>query len=119
MNLSEYKAGNFTKQYGYKSFHPNFLNKEWLVDNPEIGTLLEDANYHLGQLNAFSTFIPDVDLFIRMHIVKEATQSSRIEGTRTNIDEAVLDEKDILPESKDDWQEVQNYIEAMNYSIKL
>ncbi len=118
MKLSDYKAGIFTKQYGYKSFHPNFLNKEWLVDRPEISALLEDANYHLGQLNAFSTFVPDVDLFIKMHIVKEATQSSRIEGTRTNIDEVVLDEKDILPEGKDDWQEVQNYIAAMNYSIK-
>jgi len=52
-----------------------------------------------------------------MHIVKEATQSSRIEGTRTRMDEAVLEAKDISPESKDDWQEVQNYIEAINFSI--
>ena len=34
------------------------------------------------------------------------------------MDEAVLDAKDISPEPKDDWQEVQNYIEAMNHSIK-
>lgn len=52
-----------------------------------------------------------------MHIVKEATQSSRIEGTRTRMDEAVLEAKDISPESRDDWQEVQNYIEAINFSI--
>ena len=118
MNIKNYKAGTFTKQHGCKSFHPKLIEKEWLIDNPQISTLLEEANYKLGQLNAFAIFIPDVDVFIRMHIVKEATQSSRIEGTRTNIDEAVLDEKDILPEAKDDWQEVQNYIEAMNYSIK-
>jgi Fic family protein len=118
MNIRDYKAGEFTKQHGYKSFKPNFIEKEWLIDNPQISTLLEEANYKLGQLNAFSTFVPDVNVFIRMHIIKEATQSSRIEGTRTNIDEAVLDEKDILPEGKDDWQEVQNYIEAINYSIK-
>jgi len=61
--------------------------------------------------------VPDVNVFIRMHIVKEATQSSRIEGTRTRMDEAVLEAKDISPESKDDWQEVQNYIEAINFSI--
>ena len=118
MNLKQFKAGTFTKQYGYRAFYPNILDKQWIIENPQINTLLEDATYHLGQLNAFSTFIPDVDVFIRMHIIKEATQSSRIEGTRTNIDEAVLDEKDILPDGKDDWQEVQNYIEAMNYSIE-
>jgi Fic family protein len=118
MNIKAYKSGAFTKQFGYKSFIPNFIEKEWVFDNPEISKLLEEANYKLGELNAFSTFVPDVDVFIKMHIIKEATQSSRIEGTRTNIDEAVLDEKDILPEKKDDWQEVQNYIEAMNYSIK-
>lgn len=118
MNIKDYKAGNFNKQYGYRSFSPNPINKEWAITSPEINTLLEEANLRLGELNAFSTFVPDVDVYIRMHIVKEATQSSRIEGTRTKMDEAVLDAKDISPEQKDDWQEVQNYIEAMNYSIK-
>lgn len=118
MNIKEYKSGDFTKQYGYKSFSPHPINKEWGINNPEINTLLEEANLKLGELNAFSTFVPDVDVFIRMHIVKEATQSSRIEGTRTRMDEAVLEAKDINPELKDDWQEVQNYIAAMNHSIK-
>lgn len=118
MNIKDYKSGVFTKQYGYKSFSPNSINKEWSINDPEINTLLEEANLRLGELNAFSTFVPDVDVFIRMHIVKEATQSSRIEGTRTRMDEAILDAKDISPELKDDWQEVQNYIQAMNHSIK-
>jgi len=118
MNISGYRSGNFTKQFGYKSFNPNPINREWRLDNPEINTLLEEANLRLGELNAFSTFVPDVDVFIKMHIVKEATKSSRIEGTRTRIDEAVLEAKDISPDLKEDWQEVQNYIEAMNYSIK-
>ncbi|MEO6453261.1 MAG: Fic family protein [Ginsengibacter sp.] len=118
MNVKEYKSGTFTRQYGYRSFTPNLINKEWSINNPEINTFLQEANLKLGELNAFSTFVPDVDVFIRMHIIKEATQSSRIEGTRTRMDEAVLEAKDISPELKDDWQEVQNYIEAMNHSIK-
>jgi Fic family protein len=118
MNIKDYKAGSFTKQYGYRSFCPNLINKEWGLNNPQINILLEEANLRLGELNAFATFVPDVDVFIRMHIVKEATQSSRIEGTRTRMDEAVLEAKDISPEQIDDWQEVQNYIQAMNYSIK-
>ncbi|WP_293914741.1 MULTISPECIES: Fic family protein [unclassified Sphingobacterium] len=115
--MKDYKAGSFNKQYGYRSFNPNPINREWTVTSPEINTLLEEANLRLGELNAFSSFVPDVDVFIRMHIVKEATQSSRIEGTRTKMDEAIMEAKDISPEQKDDWQEVQNYIEAMNLSI--
>lgn len=118
MHLKDYRAGVVSKQYGYKSFNPNPINKEWIITSPEIITLLEEANLKLGELNAFSSFVPDVDVFIRMHIVKEATQSSRIEGTRTKMGEAVLEAKDIRPGLKDDWQEVQNYIEAMHYAIK-
>ena len=117
MDLKKYKAGKYTNQLGYRSFFPEPINRQWIVSNPELITLLEEANMRLGELNAFSLIVPDVDTFLKMHIVKEATQSSRIEGTRTKMDEAVMAEKDIDPEMKDDWQEVQNYIEAMNYSI--
>lgn len=117
MDIKEFKAGTFKPQYNYKSFSPFKINIEWIVSNPQVNKLLEEANLKLGELNAFSEIVPDVDLFIRMHVVKEATSSSRIEGTQTNIEEAVLREKDISNEKKDDWREVQNYINAMNDAI--
>jgi len=118
MNISEFKAGEYEQQYEYRSFSPTSINREWIVSDPEILTLLEEANRLIGELNAFSQLIPDVDFFVRMHITKEATTSSRIEGTQTNIEEALLGKLDVDPEKRDDWQEIHNYIEAINFSIK-
>ncbi|MFM2200157.1 MAG: hypothetical protein RL769_210 [Pseudomonadota bacterium] len=118
MNISNFKAGKLVQRYQYKSFEPNLVNQKWLLDNAELQLLLSKADIKLGELNAFSQLIPDVDFFIKMHILKEGTKSSRIEGTQTNIDDAVQKAEYIEPEKKDDWQKVKNYVEAMNKSIK-
>lgn len=104
-------------QNDYKSFSPNSINHEWIISSPEISVLLAEANRLIGELKAFSQLIPDVDFFISMHILKEATTSSRIEGTKTNMEEALVKIEDIIPEKRDDWAEVQNYINAINSSI--
>ena len=118
MDVRNFKSGNFKSQYNYKSFSPNPVNMDWQMSNPELTLLLSQADIKLGELNAFSQLIPDVDYFIKMHVVKEGTKSSRIEGTQTKIDEALQKQEYILPEKKDDWQEVQNYVSAMNQAIK-
>jgi Fic family protein len=106
MNLRDFKSGTYKQQYQYKSFYPVKINLSWVWDDPRINVLLEDATHMLGELNAFSHIVPDVDLFIQMHIVKEASTSSRIEGTKTGIDEALMEKEHIAPERRDDWQEV-------------
>ncbi len=118
MNLKDFKAGVYYKQFQYKSFLPEKINHTWLWDEPKINVLLERATQSLGELNAFSLIVPDIDLFIQMHIAKEAQASSKIEGTNTNIDEVLMDKSVIAPEKRDDWQEVQNYIKAMNFAVK-
>jgi Fic family protein len=116
-NISTFVAGKYTQQYQYKSFHPEPIFYDWLVDVPELTALLSDADRALGELNAFAQLVPNVDFFIQMHITKEATTSSRIEGTQTNMEEVLVKEEDIKPEKRDDWEEVHNYIKAINYSI--
>lgn len=118
MDLLDFKAGQYIQQYQYKSFSPSKINLELTWQDPKINTLLADANKKLGELNAFSLYVPDIDFFIAMHVIKEATTSSKIEGTRTGVDEALLSVDEIAPEKRDDWQEVQNYIKALNYSIE-
>lgn len=118
MDIKDYQAGLYKQQYEYKSFSPERINHAWEIADGEVQQLLSDADRVLGELNAFSQLVPNVDFFIRMHIMKEATQSSRIEGTRTNMEEALQDAQDIEPEKRDDWQEVQNYIQAINAAIE-
>ena len=115
--MKKFKAGIFTKQYGYKGFKPSLLEFPFEWENDVIIKLLSEANTMLGELNVYSELVPDVNFFIEMHKVKEATNSTRIEGTQTNVGEAVLKRANIAPEKRDDWQEVRNYIEALNYAI--
>ncbi len=118
MDLQDFNSGKHIKQIAYQSFSPEKINHEWILSNPVVNKLLAEANRLIGELNAFSQIVPDVNFFISMHILKEATTSSRIEGTKTNMEEALVKEEDINPEKRDDWSEVQNYIKAINTSIR-
>lgn len=117
MRFETFQAGVWRRRYQYKSFKPVLINQQWSWEDPTINTLLETANRALGELNAFSLIVPDIDLFIEMHVVKEAQTSSRIEGTQTGIDEALMSEEQIQPEKRDDWREVRNYIDAVNMAM--
>lgn len=118
MDLSNFNSGKYVKHREYQSFLPKKINHQWIISTPEVNKLLAEANRLIGELNAFSQIIPDVDFFITMHILKEATTSSGIEGTKTNMEEALIKEEDINPVKRNDWAEVQNYIKAIKVSIE-
>lgn len=115
--MKEYKAGTYILHTGYRSFNPSFINDDidWKLD--ELAPLLQDASLWLGKLNSYADLIPNIEFFIKMYAIKEATNSNRIEGTRTTFEDAITPIEQIKPELRDDWHEVQNYIQAINYTI--
>ncbi len=115
--MKAFSAGVNINQGYYKSFQPNTINRDWYVEDMEIIQLLSQADRQLGRLDMFSKYIPNLELFIQMHVAKEATQSSKIEGTQTNMEEALLEKEDVPLNKREDWDEVQNYIQALNFGI--
>lgn len=112
-----YTSGCLRQRIDYKSFEPTLLNRSWNLSSSHLIESLSKADRQLGRLDMFSEYVPDLELFIQMHVVKEATQSSKIEDTKTEIEEVFLLKEEIAPERRDDWQEVNNYITAMRESI--
>ncbi|MFT6845908.1 MAG: Fic family protein [Flavobacteriales bacterium] len=115
--MKEFTSGVNISQGMYKSFQPSFIHRKWLVEDLELINLLSQADRQLGRLDMYSEYIPNIDLFVNLHVVKEATQSTKIEGTKTNMEEALLAKEDIAEEKRDDWEEVQNYVKALNDAV--
>ena len=116
--MQQFKSGQTINQGYYKCFQPELINRYWEITDMSVLQLLSKADRHLGRLDMYSEYV-NLELFIKMHIAKEATQSSKIEGTQTNIEEAFLAKEDIHSEKRNDWEEVQNYISAMNEAVKM
>lgn len=116
--MKRFKAGISVNQGYYSSFQPSILCRQWLLEDMEIQYLLSQADRQLGRLDMYSEYLPNLDLYISMHLAKEATQSTKIEGTQTNMQEIFLEKEDLNEERRDDWVEVHNYIKAMDSAIE-
>ncbi len=117
IQIEKFKAGKFVNVINYKAFSPGKINQSYSWTDFELTNMVDVATQKIGSLDAWSEQVPNIDQFIRMYVLKEATDSSRIEGTQTTMQEALLKAHDVSPERQDDWIEVQNYIKAMNDSI--
>lgn len=115
--MKTFVAGKYKQHRGYRSFTPSFVNCHFAWEDPRITLQIEQTARLLGELNAYAELVPDVNFSIPMSVAKEAANSNRIEGTKTELDEVVLPQEEIDPERRDDWDEVQNYIKAMNSAI--
>ena len=115
------RAGSYVLQStGYRAFNPKPLPPNPPLDiNPEMQTLLSEADRALGRLDGSIQTLPDPDLFVLMYIRKEAVLSSQIEGTQSSLQDVLTAEARILSSDRpSDVDEVINYVHAMNYGLE-
>jgi len=116
--MDRFNAGNLVRQDTYKAFMPEIINRKWQIVDSDLLLQLSKADLALGRLDTFSELV-DIELFVTMHLTKEATLSSKIEGTQTNFEEALMQESAIAKERRGDWREVRNYLDASHLAMEL
>ncbi|HVQ61657.1 MAG TPA: Fic/DOC family N-terminal domain-containing protein, partial [Burkholderiales bacterium] len=91
-----------------------------LAYDPELVRLLSRADAALSELSGVGRLLPNPHLLIGSWVRREAVLSSRIEGTRTTLNELLLDEAggERSGVSTDDAHEVHNYVVALEYGIE-
>lgn len=112
-----YWKTNLSGEMAYQSFVPSPLPPTPPIEiSEDILEQLIKANSQLAILESVATRIPDVDLFVSMHVRKEALMSSQIEGTQATLED-VLDPL-IEDNTNRNVADVVNYIKATEYAIR-
>ena len=103
---------------GYAAFVPAPLPPE-LVYDPALVLALSRADAALSELAGLGRMLPNPHLLIQPYVRREAVLSSRIEGTRAEVADVLLDEL-VEPGQavEEDLREVRNYITALEYGIE-
>lgn len=119
MDIQQSPAGQIVKSpKGYYAFIPNNLppDLEW---NNSLVNALSRADFLLGKLAREGSQLPNPHLLMRPFITREAVLSSKIEGTQATLGEVLAANAGAeIKHNSDDLQEVQNYINAMDYGVK-
>ncbi len=113
------RAGSYTKNLSgdaaYYSFKPNPLPPNPAIEqDEEMVALLVEAHKQLTEFESISSYIPNIDIFIYMNILKEALMSSQIEGTQATLED-ILD-PNIETNANRDIGEVLSYKKAVDYA---
>lgn len=112
-----YNSGHYEKHLAYSYFVPSKICRQWSFENAAVSIALEQSVQSSATLNTYAQFVPSVQSFIQMYVINESVQSSKIEGTKTSVEEALLPFDNIRVENRDDWTEVTNYTNALNFAI--
>ncbi|HTB52831.1 MAG TPA: Fic family protein [Ferruginibacter sp.] len=111
--------GKLIKQAeGYIAFIPeSFPSSELLSFPPDLIAKAANAERLIGKLDGITHVLPDADFFLSMYVVKDATSSAQIEGTRATMMDAL--EMSAGVNVKDtDANDILFYIKALNYGAQ-
>lgn len=105
------------QQDGFTAFIPGpFPDKSLLEFPSELITKAARAERLIGKLDGITHGLPDSDFFLSMYVVKDATHSAQIEGTRATMLDAL--EMNAGVNVKDtDADDIIYYINTLNYGI--
>jgi len=116
------RAGQYQPQPGgYRAFIPKPLPPDPpIIMDEELTHLLSLADRAVGRLDASTDNVPDPDFFVYGYLLRESAASSQIEGTQATLNDVfeVQAHADTKPRAPDDVDEIFNYVDAMNYSLK-
>ena len=91
-----------------------------IVLGPALERQLEAAVLAVGRLDGLAAVLPDVSLFLYVHVRREAVLSSRIEGTQSSLSDLLLFEAQEAPGVPvDDAAEVSNHVAALARGLAL
>lgn len=113
------RTGHYVLQpAGYRAFIPSPFPPADITVDADLMMALGRADRALARLDGAATVLPDVDLFISMYVVQEATRSSQIEGTQASMVDVLEVQADAdSRERRDAVREIQNYVEAMKHGL--
>ncbi len=119
--VSPDRGGRYVLQpEGYRAFIPAMLPvaPPILLDDA-TQHLLSQADLALGRLDGAIRTLPSANQFTLMYVRKEAVLSSRIEGTRSTLDDVLREEAGVPGRRPDDVAEVRNYVAALDHGLAL
>jgi Fic family protein len=103
---------------GYQAFIPDSFPAASLLEFPHpILSKAALAERLIGKLDGITHTLPDADFFLSMYVLKDATGSAQIEGTRATLMDA-LEMNAGINTHDTDADDILHYIKALNYGTK-
>ncbi|MHB8842032.1 MAG: Fic family protein [Candidatus Aquicultor sp.] len=102
----------------FSAFVPGAFPPEGIFNySPDILIKAAEADRLIGKLDGITHTLPDVDFFLYMFVVKDATSSAQIEGTKATIVDAIEMDAGIATQQTD-ANDILYYIKALHYGTE-